>query len=318
MTTSLRLIAGRSNEPLAKEIGDLLGTDLVRSTIKTFPDGEIFVRLHESVRATDAFIIQSLATPVNDNLVELLLLIDAVKRASARSVSVVVPYLGYARQDRKTAGREPISAKVVANCIATVGADRIISIDMHAPQIQGFFDIPMDHLTSHGFFVNYLRSMVAENLAIVAPDLGRAKIADRIARDLDLPLLIMNKKRDPGTGQVTIDSMVGECTGKNCVLVDDIIASGSIIANVKYLESRGAASCRIMAAHPILSPESHKNLTNDFLEQIVVSNTVKIDTETREVFRDKLHVISIAPLLAEVIDRIFHNRAVSEVYKLYV
>jgi ribose-phosphate pyrophosphokinase len=307
----LLLLSGRANRPLAEEIGELLGTSPDGATIRDFADGEIFVSIDQNVRGRDVFIIQSTAPP-GDNTLELLLLIDAAKRASAARVTAVVPYVGYGRQDRKDKPRVAIGAKLMANLIVAAGADRLVGIDFHQHQIQGFFDIPVDHLYAAPVLVSYFRDKGFDDLVVVAPDVGAAKMARGYARRLKASFAIIDKRRPkPNASQVM--NVVGEVEGKTCLLVDDMVDTGGTLANaVVALCERGARAVYAMASHPLLSGPAAERLSNVPLEELVVTNSIEVPEERRF---DQLRILSVAGLLANAIQYIHSNESVSALFE---
>jgi len=310
----LRLFSGRAHPGLSKEIADLLGVPLGQIHFNTFPDTETHVQIEESVRGADVFIIQPTCAPVNENLMELLIMLDAFRRASAGQLTAVIPYYGYARQDRKSTGREPISARLVADLLTTAGADRVVSVDLHVAQIQGFFDIPMDHLTAATTIINYLKTKDLNNAIVVSPDAGRAKLAEKYAGALDLPIAYMHKRRSGiGGSEVEALEIVGDVQGKTPVLVDDVIAGGSIIQQARALYKAGANAAYIAVTHGVLVGQSLVRLNEECVREVIVTNTVPVPDEKR-VLIPKLHVLSIAPLLATVIRRIHCYESVSQVF----
>lgn len=309
-----RLFTGRANPELGKEIGSILGVELGKIAIATFPDSEIHVQIEESIRGADIYIVQPTCEPVNDNLMELLIVMDALKRASARQITAVIPYFGYARQDHKSTGREPISAKLVANLLASAGADRIISVDLHATQIQGFFDIPFDHLTALATLASYLKEKHVENGVIVSPDVGRAKFAEKYADLLELPMALMHKRR-AGVGGTDVEvkaEIVGDVRGRTPIIIDDLIASGSIYKHADSLVAEGANPAYISITHPVLTDDSTQRLNRPSIQEIVTTNTIPVPAEKQ--IDGKVSVLSIAPLLAEAILRIHKHKSVSKVF----
>ena len=309
-----RLFTGRANPELGKEIGSILGVELGKIAIATFPDSEIHVQIEESIRGADIYIVQQTCEPVNDNLMELLIVMDALKRASARQITAVIPYFGYARQDHKSTGREPISAKLVANLLASAGADRIISVDLHATQIQGFFDIPFDHLTALATLASYLKEKHVENGVIVSPDVGRAKFAEKYADLLELPMALMHKRR-AGVGGTDVEvkaEIVGDVRGRTPIIIDDLIASGSIYKHADSLVAEGANPAYISITHPVLTDDSTQRLNRPSIQEIVTTNTIPVPAEKQ--IDGKVSVLSIAPLLAEAILRIHKHKSVSKVF----
>ena len=310
----LRLFTGRANPELGKEIGAILGVELGKIAIATFPDSEIHVQIEESIRGADIYIVQPTCEPVNDNLMELLIVMDALKRASARQITAVIPYFGYARQDHKSTGREPISAKLVANLLVSAGADRIISVDLHATQIQGFFDIPFDHLTALATLASYLKEKHVENGVIVSPDVGRAKFAEKYADLLELPMALMHKRR-AGVGGTDVEvkaEIVGDVRGRTPIIIDDLIASGSIYKHADSLVAEGANPAYISITHPVLTDDSTQRLNRPSIQEIVTTNTIPVPAEKQ--IDGKVSVLSIAPLLAEAILRIHKHKSVSKVF----
>jgi ribose-phosphate pyrophosphokinase len=308
------MIAGTTNEPLAQAIARELGIGLMERRIETFPDGETYVRLGSSVRGRDVYIIQPTSTPVNGNLVELALLIDSVRRASAGRVTAIIPYYGYARQDRKFMGREPISAKLVANLITAAGADRVVSVDLHSPAIQGFFDIGMDHLTAIPLLAEHLRPQLAPDSVVVSPDTGGVKRADLYARLLNLPLAILHKKR-ASAHEVQMQAVIGDIAGKHAIIVEDIIATGSTIAEaVETLLRFGAQQpVTVVATHPVLSGNASQILRHSAIGQIIVTDTILVPPEVQAALPD-LHIVSVASLLANAIRRLHEGLSLSELF----
>ncbi len=310
---TLRIFSGNANPALAEEVANLLNRPLGRSTARRLPDSEIHILIDELVRDDDIFIIQPCSTPVNDNLMELILYIDAFRRASAHSINVVVPYFPYARQERMARGREAISARVVADMLENVGASRVIYVDIHAEATQGFFNIPVDPLSAMTVFAKHVRRMELIDPVVVAPDVGRAKLASRFARLLDLPLVLMHKRRTSFTSTETT-AIVGDIEGKTPVVFDDLIAGGSVIAQVKSLVEAGARPEVIMTiTHPVLLPSALERLSEaDYIKKIIVTNTIHIPKEKQH---PKLEALSIAPMLAEAIFRIHSGESMSPLMK---
>ncbi len=306
----LRIFTGSAHPDLAQEIADILGVALGKSTTRHLPDSEIHVMIDEVVRDQDIFLIQPCSVPVNDNLMELCLYIDAFRRASAHSISVVVPYYPYSRQERMARGREAISARVVANILEMLGASRIIFVDIHARAIQGFFNIPVDPLSAVPLLADYFRQPQFENAAIVSPDVGRASMAGRYAELLNLPLVVMHKRRLSFTAAETTH-VVGDIAGRRPIVIDDMMASGSVLKQVDALYERGAEGKAYFAVtHGILLPSALERLyADERIEKLVVTNTIPIPPEKRG---PKLEVLSVAPLLAEIILRIHQGRSISE------
>ena len=308
----LLLLSGRANRPLANEIGELLDESPDGATIKQFSDGEIFVRIDRNARGRDVFIVQSTTAPA-DNIMELCLLIDAAKRASAARVTAVVPYFGYGRQDRKDQPRVAIGAKLAANLIVAAGADRVISIDFHQHQIQGFFDIPVDHLYAAPVITKYFRDMALDDLVVIAPDAGAAKMARGFAKRLGASFAIIDKRR-PKANLSEVLHVVGEVEDMTCLLVDDMVDTGGSLANaVHALRDRGARTVYAAATHPIFSGDASARLADAPIEELIVTNT--IHTPAAKVF-DKLRVLTVADLLAKAINHVHSNESVSQLFEI--
>jgi len=307
-THPLRLFSGTANRPLAEAIAEQLGQPLGDCKTTHFPDSEIHVEIRQCVRDEDIFILQPCSDPVNDHLMELLLYVDAFRRASAHSITAVIPYFPYARQERMARGREAISAKVVATMLEALGTSRVVFVDVHSPATQGFFNIPVDPLSATPILAKYFLNERFKNAAIVSPDVGRAKMAGKYAELLQLPLVVMHKRRD-SPGSVKATHVVGDIAGKIPIVVDDIIASGSVLTELEALVDKGAREEIYLAiTHPVLLPEALAQLDNPLIKELVVTDTIYIPPEKRH---PKLRVISIAPLLAEVIERIHEGRSIS-------
>jgi ribose-phosphate pyrophosphokinase len=307
----LLLLAGRANRPLAAEIGEKIGKSPEGATIKQFADGEIFVRIDRNARGRDVYIIQPTTAPA-DNMMELLLLIDAAKRASAARVTAVIPYFGYGRQDRKDQPRVAIGAKLAANLIVAAGADRVISIDFHQHQIQGFFDIPVDHLYAAPVLTKYFRDLQLPNLVVVAPDVGSAKMARGTARRLDATFAIIDKRR-PKANASEVLNVVGEVEGMTCLLIDDMVDTAGTLTNaVHALKERGATQVYAAASHALLSGEAVERLSVAPIEEMVVTNTIEIPEHKRF---ERLKVLSVADLLAKAIDHVHSNESVSQLFE---
>ncbi|MCR3955693.1 MAG: ribose-phosphate pyrophosphokinase [Gudongella sp.] len=308
----IKVFTGNANRDLVKNICQELGITMGTCDVTHFSDGEINVNIGETVRGCDVFIIQSTNTPVNDNLMELLILIDAVKRASAGRVNAVIPYYGYARQDRKTKAREPITAKLVANLLTTAGADRVVGMDLHAGQIQGYFDIPVDHLSAVPILADYFKDIVDEDTIIVSPDLGGVTRARQFANILDLPIAIIEKRR-PKANVSEVMNVIGDIEGKNVILVDDIIdTAGTIVKAASVLKSFGAKKVYGCATHGVLSGPALDRIHNSELEKFVITDTIPLSEMARI---DKIEVVSVAPILAEAIRRINSNESVSIIFE---
>ncbi|MFC5381879.1 ribose-phosphate diphosphokinase [Aquipuribacter nitratireducens] len=313
----LVLVSGRAHPSLAKEVAEHLGADVVSTTAYDFANGEIYVRFAESVRGCDVFVLQSHTAPINQWLMEHLLMVDALKRASAKRVTVVAPFFGYSRQDKKHRGREPISARLVADLFSTAGADRLISVDLHAAQIQGFFDGPVDHLWALPVLADYVTTRVdRQSLTIVSPDMGRVRTADVWSDRLGAPLAIIHKRRDPSVpNKVQVHEIVGaeHVEGRHCLLIDDMIdTAGTIVQAAEALKANGAASIIVAATHAILSGPAVSRLSNSPIDEVVVTNTLPITADKQF---SRLTVLSIAPLLARAIREIFDDGSVTSLFE---
>jgi ribose-phosphate pyrophosphokinase len=310
---SLMLFSGRAYPELTDEIAGHLGVTPTPTAAYEFANGELFVRFEESVRGCDAFVVQSHTTPINTWLMEQLIMVDALKRASAKRITVVAPFFPYARQDKKHRGREPISARLVADMFKSAGAKRMVSIDLHSGQIQGFFDGPVDHLTAMPVLVDYLRPHATEELVIVAPDAGRVKVAERFTQHLGCELALVYKQRPKGMTNVAVArEVIGEVEGKRCVIVDDMIdTGGTIVAAAEILRNRGASEVWAMATHGVLSDPATDRLKNSELDRVVITNTVPLPPEKR---LDKIEVLSVAPIIAQALDAVFEDTSVSEIF----
>ncbi|HQD60208.1 MAG TPA: ribose-phosphate diphosphokinase [Propioniciclava tarda] len=307
----LMLCSGRAFPELAEEIAALLNVDLVPTRQVTYANSEIYVRFEESVRGADAFVIQSHPAPVNEWLMEQLIMIDALKRASAKRITVVSPFYPYGRQDKKHAGREPISARLIADLYKTAGAHRLMSVDLHAAQIQGFFDGPVDHLMALPVLADYIKSKYpVDNMTIVSPDAGRVRLADMYTDRLGAPLAIIHKRRDPNkANEVAVGEVVGDVQGRCCLLVDDMIdTAGTIVGAAKVLKEHGAAQVICAATHPILSGPAIERLNASEFEEVIVTNTLPVaDTDAIP----KMTVLSIAPMIAKAIQEVFTDGSVT-------
>ena len=309
----IKLFACNSNIPLAEKIAAQLGLPLSRCTVGKFSDGEINVSIGETVRGSDVFIIQSTCTPVNDNLMELLIMIDAMKRASAGRITAVIPYFGYARQDRKSKSRDPISAKLVADLISAAGADRVLTMDLHAAQIQGFFNIPLDHMEGMPILSQYIERKNLEDLVIVSPDLGSVNRARKIANRLDVPIAIIDKRR-PKPNVSEIMNIIGDIKDKNLLIIDDIIDTAGTLCNAaNALKERGAKSVRACATHGILSGPAIERIEASALEELILLDTIPLADEKK---LDKIKVETVAPLFAQAIQRIYADQSVSTLFNL--
>ncbi len=310
----MKLLTGNSNKVLSKNIAKYLKSKLVNSSIRKFADGEIYVELNENIRGNSIFIIQSVSSPANDNLMELLLVIDALKRSSAKNITAVIPYFGYARQDRKVVPRTSISAKLVSNLITKAGADRVVTVDLHAGQIQGFFDIPVDNLFSTPIFARHARKSIKSNKIIcVAPDVGGTERARALGKLLNVGLAIVDKRR-PKPGQSQVMNVIGEVKGRTCIIVDDIIDSGGTIVNAaKALKSRGAKEVYVYITHGVLSGDAVKKIKNSVIKNLVITDTIDNTAKTKNV--KNIEVLSISGLMGEAIKRISNSTSVSDLFK---
>ncbi|MFP4371873.1 MAG: ribose-phosphate diphosphokinase [Halanaerobium sp.] len=306
----LKIFAGNAHPELAQDLCDYLGTELVNADVTRFKDGEIGVRTHETVRGADVFVVQPTSPPVNENLMELLVIIDALRRASARRITAVIPYYGYARQDRKARPRDPITSKLVANLLTQAGARRVLSIDFHAPQIQGFFDIPVDHLYAAPIMVDYFKDFDHSDLIAVAPDVGSVKRVRSFAETLNIPMAIIDKRR-PKPNVAEVMNVIGKVDGKNVILLDDIIdTAGTITAAAEVLKEKGARDVYACGTHALFSGPAIDRLKNAPITKIIVTNTIA----QKDHGLDNLEVLSVAPLVGEAIDRIFKDLSVSVLF----
>jgi len=310
----LIVASGRAHPDLADEVAGELGVDLVPTSAYDFANGEIYVRFGESVRGSDAFVIQSHCAPINQWLMEQLLMVDALKRASAKRITVIAPSFPYARQDKKHKGREPISARLIADMFKTAGADRLMSVDLHTAQIQGFFDGPVDHLWAMPVLADYVASRVDRTrLTVVSPDAGRVRVADLWSDKLGAPLAIIHKRRDPSVpNQVKVHEVVGQVEGRTCLLVDDMIdTAGTIVQAAEALRDNGAAEVIVASTHAILSGPAVDRLKNSRISEVIVTNTLPIPAERRF---PQLTVLSIAPLIARAIMEVFDDGSVTSLF----
>lgn len=311
----LMVCTGRAFPELAQEVAGLLGVDLVPTRSLTYANSEIYVRFEESVRGADAFVIQSHPAPVNEWLMEQLIMVDALKRASARRITVVSPFYPYGRQDKKHAGREPISARLVADLYKAAGANRVMSVDLHAAQIQGFFDGPVDHLLALPVLTEYVKDRYdTSEMTVVSPDAGRVRLADMWSDDLGSPLAIIHKRRDPNkANEVAVGEVVGDVDGRVCLLVDDMIdTAGTICQAAEALKAAGAKRVIAAATHPILSGPAAQRLNESAFEEVIVTNTLPIPDS---VSIPKLTVLSMAPLIARAIQAVFEEGSVASLFK---
>jgi len=312
LNDNLKIFSGSSNVPLASAVCKYLGIPLGGASIDRFPDGEKVIKLEDDVRGRDCFVLQSTCVPVDEHLMELLIYLDCLRRASAKRITAVIPYFGYARQDRKDEGRVPITAKLVANIISTAGADRVLAIDLHAAQLQGFFDIPVDHLTGELVLNRYFRDKKIDKLTVVSPDVGNMKIASRYASHLGGELAIVHKRRVSGS-EVEAQEMIGEVDGRNILMCDDIIATaGTICSAAELVKNRGAEKIYVGATHGVLTDEAIDRLDKAPIDEVVVTDTIPLGQKTGRLSR--LKVLSVAAMLGEAIKRIHRNESVSSLF----
>jgi ribose-phosphate pyrophosphokinase len=309
----LVLVTGRANVPLADDVARHLQVELGEVVLATFANGEIYARYGESIRGADVFILQSHSEPINEHLMEQLIMIDAAKRASAKRITAVCPFYGYSRQDKKTEGREPITARLVADMITVAGADRVVTVDLHQGQIQGFFDQPVDHLTALPVLTSYLQEQISSDMVVVSPDAGGVKRAQKFANHLSADLAFIHKRRPRGTHNVAQAlHVVGEVAERTCVLVDDMIDTASTIASAAdLLRANGAHEVYVAATHALLSDPAVDRLKNADIREVVVTDTLPIPPEKQF---DSLKVLSIAPLIAEALDAVFEDTSVSVLF----
>jgi ribose-phosphate pyrophosphokinase len=308
----LAVFSGTAHPELAQRIAECLGTRLGPLKIERFPDGEIFVRVETSVRGKDVFVIQPTCSPVNENFTELLIILDALRRASPARISAIIPYYGYARQDKKVGGREPITARMIADMLTVGGADRMLMVDLHSPQIQGFFDIPVDHLTAVSIICEHLKRRDLSDAVVVSPDAGRINMATEYSNRLGLPVVIIHKRRT-GPEQTQVAHVVGDVAGKKPIIIDDMITTGGTMArSVEALLKQGAKpEVLIAATHAVLVGKAIEHMSHPAVKELVVSDTIPIAPEKR---MEKIAVVSISPLVAEAIARIHADRSVSEMF----
>jgi ribose-phosphate pyrophosphokinase len=310
----LVLVSGRAHMALAEQIAEALDSELVQTDSRTFANGEIYARFEESVRGADMFVIQSHTNPINEWLMEQLIMVDAAKRASAKRITVVAPFYPYARQDKKGRGREPISARLVADLFKAAGADRIMSVDLHAAQIQGFFDGPVDHLFAMPVLLEHFQAKLdPSSLTVVSPDMGRVRVADIWSDKLGAPLAIIHKRRDPKVAnQVSVHEIVGEVEGRTCLIVDDLIDTGrTIVKAAEALKAHGATRVVVAATHAVFSDPATEILQSDFIDSVVVTDTLPLPAEKHW---DRLTVLPIAPLIARAIDAVFNDGSVTSMF----
>ena len=313
MHGQIKLFSASANDQLAKEIAGILKLPLGQCDVKSFSDGETAISIYETVRGCDAFIIQPTSAPANDHLMQLLIMIDAMRRASASRITAVIPYFGYARQDRKNKARDPVTAKLVSNLITAAGADRVLTMDLHAPQIQGFFDIPLDHLLGGPIMTAHYqhRNFVDENLVIVSPDLGSVARVRAFAESVNSPLAIIDKRR-PMANACEVMNIIGDIKGKRCILVDDMIDTAGTIANgAAALMERGAIEVSACCTHAVLSGPAIERIQNSPLKELVVTNTIQLPSEK---MIEKIRVLSVATMFAEAIERVYEDQPVSSLF----
>ena len=310
----MKLLTGNSYKNLSQIISKFLKTKLVLSSIKKFSDGEIYIEINENIRGNSIFLIQSVSSPANDNLMELLLCIDALKRSSAKNITAVIPYFGYARQDRKVAPRTSISAKLVSNLITKAGAERVVTVDLHAGQIQGFFDIPVDNLFATPIFARHVRKKIkSDKIICVAPDVGGTERARALGKLLNVGLAIVDKRR-PKPGQSQVMNVIGDVKGKTCIIVDDIIDSGGTIFNAAIaLKEKGAKEVYVYITHGVLSGEAVKKIKNSVIKKLVITDTIDNGEKTKNV--KNIEVLPISGLMGEAIKRISNSTSVSDLFK---
>lgn len=308
----LKIFTANSNPKVAEDIATALGLQLSSCEVKTFSDGEIAVSVKESVRGSDVFLVQSTSYPVNDHLMELLILTDAMRRASANRITAVIPYFGYARQDRKAKSRDPISAKLVADLLTTAGVDRVLTMDLHAAQIQGFFDIPVDHLYASTVYVPFIKSLNIDNLVIASPDIGGSKRAHTYAKHLDVPLVLCHKTREKAN-VVSNMSIIGDVKDKNILIVDDMAdTAGTLCKAADLMMDNGARSVRAMVTHPVMSGKAIENVMNSKMSELIFTDSIPFD-QTK---CPKVRVISVADMFAETITQVYNHESISAKYLL--
>ena len=304
-----KVFSGTANQELSRQIAKYLGIPLSEASIKRFSDGEISIQIGESVRGKDVFILQPTCAPTDTNLMELLILTDALKRSSASTVTAVIPYFGYARQDRKAAPRVPITAKLVANMIETAGIDRVVTMDLHAGQIQGFFDIPVDNLYGTITFINYLKNKHLSNPIVASPDVGGVARARSLAKQLNLDLAIIDKRREKAN-ESEVMNVIGDVNGKDVILIDDMVdTAGTLIKAAAAFKERGATSVTAFCTHPVLSGPAYERIATGAIDELVVTDTIPLKEQN-----EHIKVISVAPLFAEVIRRVYHDESVNNLF----
>ena len=309
----IELFSGNSNKPLAEAIAKCLNVSLSGIEVATFSDGEISVSLSDTVRGKDVYLIQSTSAPVNDNLMELLIMIDAVRRASAGRITAVIPYFGYARQDRKARARDPITAKLVANILTEAGADRILTMDLHAAQIQGFFDIPVDHLLGGNLLANYFKNIVDDSWVVVSPDVGSVARSRNFASKLNLPLAVVDKRR-PKANAIEVMNVIGDVRGKKCLMVDDMAdTAGTLCQGAAALMSHGAECVKACCTHGVLSGPALQRINDSAISELIITDT--IENSEKQQMCSKLKIVSVASLFAKAITKIYSDTSISEIYK---
>lgn len=309
---NVRLFSGSSNPSLTRQICDYIGVELGNSKIDAFPDGEILVKLEDDVRGRDCYVVQSTCPPVNENLMELLIFIDCLRRASASRITTVLPYFGYARQDRKSEGRTPISAKLVANLITMAGATRVLTMDLHADQVQGFFDIPVDHLHAIPVIVDYLRNLNLPNTVLVSPDVGNVKTANNYAQHLDAEFAVIDKRRVSGS-EAQATRIIGDVNNKDILMVDDMITTaGTMCSAATLLREQGARTIHIAATHGVFADPAVERLGQAPIDEIVVTDTIPLNTKAKKL---NIKILSTAELFGEAIMRIHQNKSVSAIFR---
>ncbi len=310
----MKLLTGNSNKNLSQKISKFLKNRLVNSSIRKFSDGEIYIEINENIRGNSIFVIQSVSSPANDNLMELLLCVDALKRSSAKNITAVIPYFGYARQDRKVVPRTSISAKLVSNLIAKAGADRVVTVDLHAGQIQGFFDIPVDNLFATPIFARHVKKKIkTKNLICIAPDVGGTERARALGKLLNVGLAIVDKRR-PKAGQSQVMNIIGDVRGKTCIIVDDIIDSGGTIVNAAAaLKKRGAKDVHVYVTHGVLSGGAENKIKKSNIKNLVITDTIDNTTKVKNI--KNIEVLTISNLVGEAIKRISNSTSVSDLFK---
>jgi len=307
----LKLFSLNSNRELASEIAEEIGVSLGKCSVNRFSDGEIQINIEESIRGCDVFVLQSTSNPVNEHLMELLIMIDALKRASARKINVVMPYYGYARQDRKARSREPITAKLIANLLETAGTSRMITLDLHAPQIQGFFDIPIDHLVGVPILAEYFENKNLDDIVVVSPDHGGVVRARKLADRLKAPIAIIDKRR-PRPNVAEVMNIIGNIEGKTAIIIDDIIdTAGTITLAANALVEQGACEVYACCTHPVLSGPAIERIEHSKIKELIITNSIPLKEEKRI---EKIKQLSVAPLIGEAIVRVFEHRSVSDLF----